>query len=206
MFNTINKSNTINTNVKRTPFCKVCIDAGLPKSVYESHWVKTIEGKVCCPTLLEQSCRYCKVKGHTVKFCHLLKQEESNQITSRVNKKTHIIAITPSQSEQNKMNAFSSLYESDTDDDEKPKQKPKQFKKVDIIPSPTPVIISKSPPPIHTKTYASALTTTKPIKQIEPLKSHCISLKHDENNNTVFTNIKIIKNWADYSDSDSDSN
>lgn len=205
MFNTINKSKIINTNVKRTPFCKVCIDAGLPNSVYESHWVKTLEGKVCCPTLLEQSCRYCKVKGHTVKFCNILKQEqESNKTTSHVNKTPIIIAT--SQVEQTQNNAFSSLYESDTDDDEKPKQKPKQFKKVDIIPSPTPVIISKSPqPPSHTKTYASVVTTTpEPIKQIETLQSHCISLKYDENHNTVFTNIKIIKNWADYSDSDSD--
>ena len=197
----MNKSNTINTNVKRTPFCKVCIDAGLPKSVYESHWVKTQEGKVCCPTLLEQSCRYCKVKGHTVKFCNILKQEqESNKPTSHVNK-TPIIIATSQQQEQKRMNAFSELYESDTDDDEKPKQ----FNKLDnMIPSPKPVIKSKSPSPIHKKTYASILTT-EPIKQIETLKPHSISsIKYGENHTNVFKNIKIIKNWADYSD-DSDS-
>jgi hypothetical protein len=68
-----NSSNNSRVNQKggntRPPFCKVCFDAKKPKEVYESHFVKDREGKVTCVTLLEQECRYCYKKGHTVKFC-----------------------------------------------------------------------------------------------------------------------------------------
>ena len=67
----------------RTPFCKVCKDAGKPEAVYTSHYVKEKTGKVCCPTLLTQECRYCGQPGHTVKFCEILahenKQKAANQ-------------------------------------------------------------------------------------------------------------------------------
>lgn len=64
---------------KKTPFCKVCKDAGLSKEEYTSHYVKDQpgpHGRVVCPTLLSQKCRYCKNAGHTVKYCPVLKQRE----------------------------------------------------------------------------------------------------------------------------------
>ena len=202
MFNTNNKSNAINTNTKRTPFCKVCIDAGLPKSVYESHWVKTQEGKVCCPTLLDQSCRYCKLKGHTVKFCSLLiKQEETKQL-QLINKKPNII-IKLQEPEVN--NVFSTLYESDTDD-ETSKKKSKQLTTVKVvIPSPKPVITSNTQSPPNNKTYASVVTS-KPNHNTDEETSFQINMLKQEELRVIMSikNIKIIKNWADYSDSDSD--
>ena len=56
----------------KTPFCKVCYDAGRPKEEYQSHYVKDRpgpHGKVVCPLLLNQECSYCHKKGHTPKQC-----------------------------------------------------------------------------------------------------------------------------------------
>ena len=66
-----NSSSNTNTNTK-TPICKVCKDAGLPVADYTSHYVKDQpgpNGKVVCPTLLNQSCRNCNAKGHTSSYC-----------------------------------------------------------------------------------------------------------------------------------------
>jgi hypothetical protein len=54
------------------PYCKVCYDAGKPKSEYTSHFVKDQpgpQGKVICPTLLNQACRICHKDGHTSSYC-----------------------------------------------------------------------------------------------------------------------------------------
>jgi hypothetical protein len=55
-----------------TPYCKVCYDAGKPKSDYTSHFVKDQpgpQGKIICPTLLNQACRICHKPGHTSSYC-----------------------------------------------------------------------------------------------------------------------------------------
>ncbi len=205
MFPTINKSTAINNNAKRTPFCKVCIDAGLPKSVYESHWVKTLDGKVCCPTLLEQPCRYCKLKGHTVKFCNLLKQEEPKQLYP-VNKPNAIKLqqIQPT-------NVFATLYESDSDDENtKKKVKPTYRNKCDNIPMPKPVINANTQLS-NIKTYASVLITNDIPSKVETTiptitleRNVTTSNVMSEEHKRIFKSIKIITNWADYSDTDSD--
>ena len=56
----------------KTPFCKVCYDAGLPVADYTDHYVKDQpgpNGKVVCPTLLAQKCLKCDVAGHTSSYC-----------------------------------------------------------------------------------------------------------------------------------------
>lgn len=66
-------SKTFNTTTKtKTPYCKVCHDAGRPESEYTSHYVKDQpgpDGKVICPTLLNQACRICHQTGHTSTYC-----------------------------------------------------------------------------------------------------------------------------------------
>jgi len=64
----------------RTPYCKVCHDAGKPKSQYTSHFVKDSpgpNGKVVCPYLLSLDCRYCHEGGHTVKHCPKLEAKNA---------------------------------------------------------------------------------------------------------------------------------
>jgi len=64
--------NTTAVAVAPTPYCKVCRDAGKPESEYTSHFVKDQpgpDGKVVCPTLLNQACRICHKTGHTSSYC-----------------------------------------------------------------------------------------------------------------------------------------
>lgn len=60
------------SKVAPKPFCKVCHDAGKSEKEYTSHFVKSepgSNGKVVCPTLLAQECRYCFKHGHTAGYC-----------------------------------------------------------------------------------------------------------------------------------------
>lgn len=62
-------SSKMSSKVAKTPSCKVCQDAGKPENIVSSHYVKNLEGKIICPTLLSQNCKYCKKQGHTVRYC-----------------------------------------------------------------------------------------------------------------------------------------
>lgn len=64
---------------QKKPFCKVCCDAGKSEEEYTSHYVRDRDGKTVCPTLLNQECRYCFQRGHTVKFCDVLKKREQEK-------------------------------------------------------------------------------------------------------------------------------
>jgi hypothetical protein len=67
------------------PFCKVCHDAGLPEKEYTSHYVKSEpgpNGKVICPTLLSQECRFCFSSGHTERYCPVI--AENNKTKRRM--------------------------------------------------------------------------------------------------------------------------
>ena len=57
---------------KGTPFCKVCFDAGKSDKEYTSHYLRSApgpDGKLVCPTLLNQSCLTCGQRGHTSSYC-----------------------------------------------------------------------------------------------------------------------------------------
>ena len=80
---TINMSSSRNTTstvpAKTGPYCKVCHDAGRPEKEYTSHYVKDQpgpQGKVICPTLLNQSCRICNKTGHTSSYCPQYRRRE----------------------------------------------------------------------------------------------------------------------------------
>ena len=85
-----NNSRSNNTKVQdksKKSYCKVCADAKKPIEEVTNHNVKSPEGVVLCPTLLSQSCRYCKQNGHTVKFCKSLEEKSKmeNKIQSQIN-------------------------------------------------------------------------------------------------------------------------
>jgi hypothetical protein len=56
--------------------CKVCVHAGLSDELC-NHPIKR-NGNVCCPTLLNNICSYCRKKGHTRKFCNREKIDALN--------------------------------------------------------------------------------------------------------------------------------
>jgi hypothetical protein len=64
-----------NSKVAPKPFCKVCHDAGKSEKEYTNHFVKSVpgpNGKVVCPTLLAQECRFCFKAGHTAGYCPVI--------------------------------------------------------------------------------------------------------------------------------------
>jgi hypothetical protein len=69
----------------QTPWCKVCYDAGKPAKEYTSHYVRDAPGgTVICPTLLNQTCNYCKIAGHVPSCCPELKGKyQKNYKTSQ---------------------------------------------------------------------------------------------------------------------------
>ena len=116
------------------PFCKVCRDAGKTEEEYTSHFVREStapDAAVVCPTLLAQSCRYCRKQGHTVRYCSLLagrvsgdkkfkpkKPSQSDQDTkSKSNTRTdENEELTTKQIMSN--NPFGALHDEDDDEDE----------------------------------------------------------------------------------------
>lgn len=105
--------------------CKVCADAKKPEKVVTSHFTKNKNGVVVCPTLLEQECRYCHKKGHTVKFCKML--EKNNAAKSLPIAPGLSLPIAPALSIPQKMriapalsNSFSVLESDEEEGEEKP--------------------------------------------------------------------------------------
>lgn len=73
------------------PFCKVCFDAGKPEKDYTSHYVKSApgpNGKLACPTLLNQACLNCGRPGHTSGYCIEAKPNRPQQSNQRTQPNT----------------------------------------------------------------------------------------------------------------------
>jgi hypothetical protein len=63
-------------------FCKFCKDAGKTQKEFTSHFPKDKpgkDGKVVCPTILNNECRYCHEKGHAKSHCPVLKAKNSRK-------------------------------------------------------------------------------------------------------------------------------
>jgi hypothetical protein len=76
--NTNNNNN--NKKQEKTFFCKVCYDA--KRSDYNTHFLKDFTGPspvVTCPYLLALKCNYCKMTGHTVSYCDVLKSKKEEE-------------------------------------------------------------------------------------------------------------------------------
>jgi len=98
--------------------CKVCEDAGKPKSMITSHYPKNRDGFTVCPTLLSQECRHCLKKGHTTKYCTQT-QTQTNPLKAELNQYKNKKAAK--QLMVDVARAFDALYES-SDDEKEPEQ------------------------------------------------------------------------------------
>ena len=122
-----------NQNKKVTPaikpFCKVCHDAGKTEKEYTSHFVKSEpgpNGKVVCPTLLNQVCRYCDNPGHTAGYCPIIAKNKEIEVKEQKMKARQEAVekreenATPKVVEKNKpTNMFAALDDSSSDTDDK---------------------------------------------------------------------------------------
>jgi hypothetical protein len=166
-----------------------------------------MNGDVCCPTLLSQSCRYCGGNGHTVKFCKVLEKEQHTvQRNTNEKKFNEAKQFSTSTKPAKSSNAFSLLYSSDeSEEDERPKSKKRKMTKpTKTVPEPTPVHTKKiqSKSDMLILSYASILSkeptaTTAPIEPIEPIQMPVQFPKSLIGKKSTFS-----KNWADAVDSD----
>ena len=75
---------------KGKAFCKVCFDAGKTEAEYTSHYLKSApgpDGKLVCPTLLNQACLTCGQKGHTSSYCTKQQERTKQQEQDNENKR-----------------------------------------------------------------------------------------------------------------------
>ena len=118
-----NNKRTTNASVAPKPFCKVCQDAGKTEKEYTSHYVKSEpgpKGKVVCPTLLAQECRYCFGHGHTAGYCPVIatnKKVEEKALRNMAVKNTQ---TKPSTEKKKSANKFAGLEDSDEDEKVQP--------------------------------------------------------------------------------------
>jgi hypothetical protein len=179
------------------PQCKVCLDAGFTERATQ-HWVKNREGKVICPTLLSQKCRYCFENGHTVNYCPKNKKCKAYRPPSpKKTVKTQTQVKAPPKDPITPSNRFDVLI---IDEDED-----MTFVLKKDVEEPFPQLLSNSNPTktsvSTTVSYASKLQTPVPVTAPTP-----VPVPVPAPTETVFRSYpyKRHKNWADYSDSDSD--
>ena len=53
----------------KTSFCTICKNSGKSEGQYTSHNVKSKTGAVICPTILQNICSICNIKGHFNSRC-----------------------------------------------------------------------------------------------------------------------------------------
>lgn len=66
----------------RGKYCSFCQKSGAPVETYKSHYLKDKpgpDGKIVCPAILSNICRYCHEKGHTTKYCSVLKNKNNGR-------------------------------------------------------------------------------------------------------------------------------
>lgn len=73
---------------RRTPYCKICHDAGKSHREYTSHFIRETpsrNSRVVCPTLIATVCRKCGQGGHMSSYCS---QSTRPRRTARIQSRT----------------------------------------------------------------------------------------------------------------------
>ena len=135
--NNSTKLNNSKTSVYKT-FCKVCQDAGKTDKEYTNHNVRDRTGKTVCPVLLAQECRNCYKKGHTVKYCPLVKAEAKKPYEAPVKtqqpKSKNVFMLLESDSEEDEVeqvvNEFPVLNQQEIKETKQPKAEPLNYSRL----------------------------------------------------------------------------
>ena len=187
-----------NTRKVSKPFCKVCCDAGKPEAEYTSHFVRSSpapDSVVVCPTLLEQECRYCHGRGHTVKFCKVLEKFKREGAKEMREKPEQVVTQKPQPTK--KPNRFAVL-DIGSDDERAPKkpQPKEEYPVLKEVVKPAPKLVAVSAP-----SYAEM--AAKPEAQINVQDENMLMVQLKKSCVAVGATAKPVKkSWADWSDSD----
>lgn len=228
-----NSKNSINNSINnKATFCKVCHDAGKSEKEYISHGLKNERGIVICPTLLEQCCRYCNKKGHTVKYCPTL-SKNSKEDKKQDNKNNYLLKnkqhedtntnIKSSIKYKNKKNNFFMALCDDSSDEEnktisnnKNNQLNKKSKVVDNFPPLSTTKQTKNNTNINTPNFKNIITITKEeeakekaLREEEDIFKRLNEKKIKRDEITIIAAPKSLvevvtrkRNWADVYSSD----
>jgi hypothetical protein len=160
-----------NAKVAPKPFCKVCHDAGKTEKEYTSHFVKSEpgpNGKVVCPTLLAQECRFCFQGGHTAGYCPVIaSNKKTEEKVLKLAARREAIKKMPEPKPtlaKKTVNAFAAL-DSDSDSDSDEQVSKKVIKSTKIV-SAKPVVkpaakeVKEEFPALPSTKKTAAVTTT----------------------------------------------
>jgi len=115
MSSRMSKSNSV---VKK--YCKVCHDSGKSEKEYTSHFTRENRdpnARIICPILKALECRYCCKSGHTVKYCPVLKNKETNKNYKKKEKNKKDINNKVTNEKKEETNKFACLYDEESDDE-----------------------------------------------------------------------------------------
>ena len=178
----------MSANNNKKCFCKVCHDAGKSEAEYTSHYVKSNDGKVVCPFLLSQKCRFCDKPGHTTSYCLDLKKYKKAQ-----EKAQKQVAYQEQQKQKekpnkvsNQKNAFNLLCV-DSDDE---KDTEEVAEEVFAAPSTTWASIASLP------------AKPQPAKQVEVSVAVMEEPEPEEMKKPIYPYFKKYRSWADETSSD----
>ena len=179
------------------PHCNVCYDAKKPMSVYSTHWVKDKTGKVCCPTLLSQECRFCHKLGHTTKHCSVLKEENAKKEKIEIYKKKSI--IQPTQKTQVKENKNINIYAVLCENNDKEEEMKLKKNKKNTNTTTFKIEISSKEHEYPALSTSTSTNKQKSSKKEEPIESYASKLLKEKEVTKMPDEIKINVRTNTYS-------
>jgi len=188
------------TNHVKKPYCKVCHDAGKSEKEYTNHFVRSEQGpkgKVVCPTLLSLDCRYCREKGHTVKFCLILKKDKEKEDNHK--------AVTEKKPVKKLLsNSFSVLNE-ESDNEQPVKVKIMPMPIVEEFPALSKNIKVLEMKPIGVSYAAQAAKAPPaPVVKVALEIPFLVRQTNSYKVKPLYKKQVFTKSWADFTDSDED--
>jgi hypothetical protein len=175
----------------RKPCCKVCKDAGKSENEYSSHYVKDLNGQVTCPTLLNQECRFCNKKGHTISHC--------SELTKKKERETRIQSakppLSPPKKEVKKSNVFAYLEINSDESESEDEKEQDEFQAIAPVSA-----LQKTAP--STTSYAAMAAKTVEDYNSNKRKEFMNNLKKSTTRAPLAPGQK--KSWSQMADEDSD--
>ena len=98
--------------------CHVCKAHEKPAHVIESHNFRNARGKVCCPTMLENVCSKCGLKGHFKSRCEVSTEFKPFKSFSMKTSENNAKKENKEKPKVVPVNAFAALAEESSDEEE----------------------------------------------------------------------------------------